>query len=86
MYPPYIMRFSQLENIRGTKVTYDSLKKSYMWYEVCDIDSHITWPYQIADHHCRITWVLIKDYILLITNPPVNDPAAAVPDTHLKKT
>ena len=21
------------------------------------MDSHITWPYQIADHHCSITWV-----------------------------
>ena len=27
------------------------------WYEVCDMNSHITWPYQIADHHCKITWV-----------------------------
>ena len=24
------------------------------------MDSHITWPYQIADHHCRITWVYNK--------------------------
>ena len=24
-------------------------------YEVCDMDSHITWPYQTADHYCRIT-------------------------------
>ena len=22
--------------------------------------SHITWPYQIADHYCRITWVYNK--------------------------
>ena len=21
------------------------------------MDSYITWPYQIADHNCRITWV-----------------------------
>ena len=28
-----------------------------MWYEVCDMDSYITWPYHIADHYCRITWV-----------------------------
>ena len=21
------------------------------------MDSYITWPYQIADHYCRITWV-----------------------------
>ena len=28
-----------------------------MWYEVSDMDSYITWPYQIADHYCRITWV-----------------------------
>ena len=31
-----------------------------MWYEVCDTDSCITWPYQIADHNCRITWVYNK--------------------------
>ena len=24
-----------------------------MWYEVCDTDSYITWPYQIADHNCK---------------------------------
>ena len=28
-----------------------------MSYEVCDTDSYITWPYQIADHNCKITWV-----------------------------
>ena len=26
----------------------------------CDTDSYITWPYQIADHNCRITWVYNK--------------------------
>ena len=25
--------------------------------DFCDMDSHITRPYQIADHHCRITWL-----------------------------
>ena len=34
-----------------------------MRYEVCDMDSHIIWPYQIADHHCRITWMYDKDYL-----------------------
>ena len=24
------------------------------------MDSYITWPYQIADHSCRITWVYNK--------------------------
>ena len=24
------------------------------------MDSYITWPYQIADYHCRITWVYNK--------------------------
>ena len=24
------------------------------------MDSYITWPYQIADHCCRITWVYNK--------------------------
>ena len=24
------------------------------------MESHITWPYQIADHQCRITYRLIK--------------------------
>ena len=24
------------------------------------MDSYITWPYQIADHNCRITWVYNK--------------------------
>ena len=33
-----------------------------MWYEVCDMDSYITSPYQIADHHCMITWVYNKVY------------------------
>ena len=31
-----------------------------MLYEVCDTDSYITWPYQIADHYCRNTWVYNK--------------------------
>ena len=31
-----------------------------MLYEVCDTHSYITWPYQIADHNCRITWVVSK--------------------------
>ena len=31
-----------------------------MWYDVCDMDSYITWPYQIADHNCRIIWVYNK--------------------------
>ena len=26
------------------------------------MDSNITWPYQIADHNCRITWVYNKNY------------------------
>ena len=25
-----------------------------MRYEVCDMNCYITWPYQIADHYCRI--------------------------------
>ena len=29
------------------------------------MDSYITWPYQIADHYCRITWVYNK-----YTKPP----------------
>ena len=24
------------------------------------MDSYITWPYQIGDHNCRITWVYNK--------------------------
>ena len=24
------------------------------------MDSHITWPYQVADQQCRITWVYSK--------------------------
>ena len=33
-----------------------------MRYVVCDTDSYVTWPYQIADHnYCRITWVYKKD-------------------------
>ena len=40
-----------------------------MGYEVCDTDSYITWPYQIADHKCRITWVYNKiNYFLLVIN------------------
>ena len=31
-----------------------------MLYEVSHMDSYITWPYQIADHHCRIIWVYNK--------------------------
>ena len=33
---------------------------------ICDMDCYITWPYQIADHNSRITWVYNKtdDYIL----------------------
>ena len=31
-----------------------------MRYEACDTDSYITWPHQIADHNCRITWVYNK--------------------------
>ena len=26
----------------------------------CDMDSYITWPYQIPNHYCRITWVYNK--------------------------
>ena len=26
------------------------------------MDSHITWPYQIPDHHCRVMWVYNKYY------------------------
>ena len=29
------------------------------------MDSYITWPYQIADHHCRITWVYNKTYYFM---------------------
>ena len=44
---------------------YETQKRA-MLYEVCDKDSHITWPYKIADHHCRITWVYDKvNYISL---------------------
>ena len=28
--------------------------------EVCDMDRYITWPFQIADHNCKITWVYNK--------------------------
>ena len=28
--------------------------------------SYITWPYQIADHNCRITWVYNNMHILFI--------------------
>ena len=31
-----------------------------MLSEVCDTDGYITWPYHIADHNCRITWVYNK--------------------------
>ena len=31
-----------------------------MGYELFDTDSYITWPYQIAGHYCRITWVYNK--------------------------
>ena len=34
-----------------------------MCKEVCDTGSHITWPYQIAHHNCRITWVYNKGII-----------------------
>ena len=36
------------------------LKNSYVKYKVCDTESCITWPYQIADHNCRIAWVYNK--------------------------
>ena len=32
-----------------------------MRYEVCDMDSYITWPYQIADHYCKITRMYNKN-------------------------
>ena len=34
------------------------------------MDSYIAWPYQIADHYCRITWVYIF-VILTISSPAV---------------
>ena len=32
------------------------------------MDSYITWPYQIADHYCVITWVYNKNTSLLLVN------------------
>ena len=42
-----------------------------MRYEVCDMDSSTTWPYQIADHHCRITCVYNKPQPQRLSSPSV---------------
>ena len=45
-------------------------------YEICGTVSYISWPYQIADHNCRITWV---HNIMLFSNVTVSEKAQTTP-------